>query len=150
MQFKVFSVPVVGGEAVNEELNAFLRGNRILQVEQQLTNSSEGTYWTFCIKYIAGEGRSSGGKKKDRKDYKQILSEEAFSRFSKYRVIRKQIAEEDNIPAFTVFTDEEMAGLAELKELTVAGMKKIKGIGDKKIERYAERFKKALDHEKSK
>ncbi len=149
MQFKVYSIPVVDGDAINEELNAFLRGNKILQVEQELISSSEGTYWTFCVKYIAGAGRLTGGKRKDRKDYKQILSEEAFSRFSKYRAIRKQIAEEDNIPAFTVFTDEEMAGLAELEELTAANMKKIKGIGDKKVEKYAERFKKALENEKS-
>lgn len=149
MQFKVISIPVVGGEAVNEALNAFLRGNRILQVEQQLVSSSEGTYWTFCIKYIAGEGISSGGKKKERKDYKQILPEAAFSRFSKYRVIRKQLAEADGIPAFAVFTDEEMAGLAKLEELTVAGMKTLKGIGYKKVEKYAERFIKVLKDEES-
>jgi len=57
MQIKVFSVPVVSGEAVNDELNAFLRGNKILQVEQQLVASAEGTYWSFCIRYI---GKSSG------------------------------------------------------------------------------------------
>ncbi|MEN0004008.1 MAG: hypothetical protein AAF798_07690 [Bacteroidota bacterium] len=41
MQFKIFSVPIVEGEAINEALNAFLRGNKILQVEQELISSND-------------------------------------------------------------------------------------------------------------
>jgi superfamily II DNA helicase RecQ len=144
MQIKVFSVPVVGGEAVNDELNAFLRGNKILQVEQQLVASAEGTYWSFCIRYIGKSSGSDKTEKRVRKDYKKELSPKAFERFSILRKIRKQVAEEDGVPAFAVFTDEELAGLALLEEITPTNMKTVRGIGDKKVEKYAERFQKAL------
>ena len=68
MQIKVSSVPVVGGEAENDELNAFLRGNKILQVEQQLVSGAEGTYWSFCIRYIEANVYEAFPDSKERPD----------------------------------------------------------------------------------
>jgi len=39
-----------------------------------------------------------------------------------------------------VFTDEELAELAKLEEITVKSMLGIKGIGEKKAERFAHYF----------
>jgi len=144
MEIKIFSVPVVGGEAINEELNAFLRGNKVLQVEQQLVTGAEGAYWSFCIRYIEKGSGSGKSQKRPRKDYKNELPPEVFERFSVLRKIRKQIAEEDSVPAFAVFSDEELAGLSQLADFSPTSMKSVKGIGDKKVEKYAERFQKAL------
>ena len=148
MQIKIISVPVIGGEALNEELNAFLRGRKILEVEQQLVERNGGACWTFCIRYVDKKASpESAGKQ--RKDYKKALSKEAFDRFARYRAIRKEMAEKDGVPAFAVFTDKELSGLAELEELTPVSMKTVKGIGDKKVEKYAERFIKAMKDEES-
>lgn len=148
MQIKIISVPAIGGEAMNEELNAFLRGHKILQVEQQLADKAGGACWTFCIRYVEKRAWQSD-RPKERKDYKKALSEEAFGRFARYRAIRKEVAEKDGVPAFAVFTDKELAGLAELEELTPESMKMVRGIGEKKVEKYAERFIKAINDEKS-
>lgn len=148
MQIKVISLPVVGGEAINDELNRFLRGHKILQVEQQFVSGQEGLYWTFCIRYIDGQGWSDKDKK-ERTDYKATLSEDDFARFSKLRTIRKGIAEEEGIPAFAIFTDEELAGIAQIKQLTLTTIKSIKGIGDKKCEKYGQRFLDGMKDEKS-
>ena len=40
----------------------------------------------------------------------------------------------------TPFTDEELAGLAKLDTITQKGMLLVKGIGDKKVERFAKHF----------
>jgi hypothetical protein len=34
MQIKIFTIPLTGGEALEADLNAFLRGHKILQVER--------------------------------------------------------------------------------------------------------------------
>lgn len=149
MQIRIFSVPVVGGEAVNEELNAFLRGRRILQVEQQLVNGPDGSYWSFCVRYLEGPGKAPDSRRRRGKDYKHELSPEAFQRFSRLRAIRKAIAQEDGVPAFAVFTNEELAGLAQLTELTPSKMKSVKGIGEKKVEKFAARFIKVWQDEES-
>ncbi|MDX2248818.1 MAG: HRDC domain-containing protein [Bacteroidia bacterium] len=138
MQIKIFTIPVTGGEAVNEDLNKFLRSHKILQTESHIVNSEQGAYWCFCIRYMDSSADVFG--KKDKVDYRAILDEPTFARFSKLREIRKEIATEETIPAFAVFSDEELSEMAKIEKLTVAAMKKIKGIGVKKIEKYASKF----------
>ncbi|MEQ8706058.1 MAG: HRDC domain-containing protein [Phaeodactylibacter sp.] len=150
MQIKVFSVPVVGGESANEEMNAFLRGHKILQVEQQLVSGPADTYWSFCIRYIQGGALAGKRGKRSRKDYKSELPPEVFERFSILRKIRKQIAEEDSVPAFAVFTDKQLSALSKMEELSDAAMQSVAGVGDKKVGKYAERFRKSLSDEKGK
>ena len=36
MQFKIFNIPIPESEAASEEMNRFLRGNRIVAVEKQM------------------------------------------------------------------------------------------------------------------
>lgn len=138
----------MGGEAMNEELNKFLKGHKVLQVEQQLVAGTGGGCWAFCIRYVDNQS-IVGREKKERVDYRAVLSVEDFARFSKLRSIRKAIAEAEGIPAFAIFTDEELAGLAQLAELTPQSIQSVKGIGEKKSEKYAERFIKAMIDEKS-
>lgn len=60
--------------------------------------------------------------------------------FSKLREIRKQIAAEEAIPAYAVCTDQELAAMARLKNLTPEGMLTVKGFGEKKLEKYGLRI----------
>jgi superfamily II DNA helicase RecQ len=56
--------------------------------------------------------------------------------FSRLREIRKALATDDGVPAYAIFTDEELAGISRLPELTESGMKTVPGIGEKKVARY--------------
>lgn len=73
-------------------------------------------------------------------DYKGVLSPEEFARFTSFRRIRKQIADSEAIPAYAVFTDAELAELSKLSELSLETMRKVPGIGKKKLEKYASAF----------
>lgn len=55
MQIKIITVPVIGGEAQNEELNGLLRSQKILHLDQQLLSTPQGAMWCFCVKYIEGQ-----------------------------------------------------------------------------------------------
>ena len=57
---------------------------------------------------------------KEKVDYKLVLSEADFSLFSRLREIRKQIAIADAVPAYAVFTDEELAGIPFLVQVCFA------------------------------
>ena len=137
MQIKIITVPAIGGEAMNEELNHLLRSKKVLQVEQQLLTTEQGVFWCFCVKYV---DENSPFNKKPKVDYKEVLDEASFKRFSELREIRRITAKEEDIPAYSVFSDEELAEMAKVENLTIAAMKKIKGIGDKKAEKYGPIF----------
>ena len=131
-------------------MNRFLRGNKILEVENQLVSNESGAYWCFCVKYIEKTSRPASYEKAKKVDYKQVLDEATFKKFSRLREIRKKVAADEGVPAYAVFTDEELAGLAKLDTITNKTMLSVKGIGDKKVERFAKHFiDKDLNYEKT-
>ena len=139
MQIKIFNIPIPDGEKATEEMNAFLRGRKILKTEAQVVTNTEGSFWTFCVRYM-DEGKTTPVFRREKKDYREILDKDSYQRYSKMKDIRKKLSQKEGIPAYAVFTNEELAKLAKLENLTLAGMKKIKGIGEKKVEKYGGHF----------
>jgi len=106
MQIKIFNIPIPFGEAFNEDLNVFLRSQKIISVEEHLVQEGPGAYWSFVVKYMDGAATYDRGKPKV--DYKKILDESTFTRFAVLRDIRKRVAKDDAVPAYVVFSDEEL------------------------------------------
>jgi len=141
MQFKVFTIPVGDSGSAIQEMNAFLRGHSVIEVDNELVSNERGAYWCFCIRYLERQDASDATSgKPGRTDYKKILDEATFQRFSKLREIRKGLATEASLAAFLIFTDAELAELAALDEITEKAMLGIKGIGETKVARYGKHF----------
>ncbi|GHU77039.1 hypothetical protein FACS189414_3790 [Bacteroidia bacterium] len=134
MQFKLFTVPTSDDGSYLDEVNKFLRSHKVLEVEQQLVNVKNGSQWHFCIKYIENAQVETKPLNASKVDYKEVLDEKTFAIFSLLRETRKKIAGEDSLPVYAVFTNEELAGIATLNEITTESIKKVNGIGDKKAE----------------
>jgi superfamily II DNA helicase RecQ len=64
------------------------------------------------------------------------LDENEFAIFAKLRECRKEIAAKEAVPAYAIFTDEELAGITRLPAIEVGKLISVKGIGDKKVEKY--------------
>lgn len=139
MQYKIYTIPIFEGKSQEDEMNQFLRGHKIVTVEKQYSESNAS--WCFCITFIENSMSSiTPQPKKDKIDYRKVLDEATFVRFAKLREARKQIAADEAIPAYSVFTNEELAEIAALEEYTVGCIKKINGIGEKRAEKYEERL----------
>jgi superfamily II DNA helicase RecQ len=137
MQIRIFTVPILNTSEEEEALNRFLKGNKILEVEQSLVEKGKEAYWCFCVRYLARHTTEDKESKK-RIDYRAVLDEVTFQRFSKLREIRKTIATADGVPVYMVFTNDELASIAQLSEITPQTIKQIKGIGAKKVEKYGQ------------
>lgn len=135
IQINTFFVPLSGGEAEQGELNAFLRGHRVLQIEKAFS----GNCWAFCVEWLEG-GTSQSGWKQKRVDYREILEPEVFERFTKLRERRKAIATEDGVPPYMVMTDAQMAEAARHEPLTEGDLKRIEGFGEARLEKYGVRL----------
>jgi superfamily II DNA helicase RecQ len=127
-----------------QELNSFLAGHKVLEMEQQFYASERGAYWSFCVRYLNTPNTANALAQKTKVDYRQVLGEAEFVRFAKLREVRKSIAQREAIPAYAIFTDEELAAIAQLSEITLASIQTVKGIGEKKAEKYGEALIKAF------
>lgn len=75
MQIKLFTIPISDNGALTEEMNRFLRSNKVLEVENHLVSNEHGASWCFCVKYIGGA--SVFQKTEIKKDYKNELNEKS-------------------------------------------------------------------------
>lgn len=142
MQIELFTIPMLGGADLLGELNHFLKLHRVTDVQKTAVASGGVNYWAFCITYLpqADSDTKIPGTKKGKIDYREVLEESVFARFAELRKIRKQIADAEAIPPYAIFTDAELAEVAKLETITLKSLKTIPGVGEKKIEKYGNRF----------
>ncbi len=144
MQFKSFIIPVSNAAKSEAEMNAFLRSHKIISVSKELITNGENSFWSVLAQYI-DDTTLSNEKLKGSIDYKELLSKEDFTLFSQLRDLRKKIAEEQKVPVFVIFTNEQLADIAQSKPKNLSALCKIQGIGKGKSEKYGETFLKALN-----
>ncbi len=137
MQQQIFSIPAFDSQSTTDEMNRFIRSHKIVKIERHFVAAPEGSYWTFCIQYVDGAPQNTFSfNRKDKPDYSTVLSVEHFKIFNQLRKHRKVIADSDGVPAYAVFSDEELANITVLTEINTKNMMTIKGIGLKKVEKY--------------
>lgn len=68
------------------------------------------------------------------------LSESEELLFEKLRFLRLEIARQEKVPPYLVFSDKTLSHMCILKPSTKAEMLKVSGVGEYKYEKYGERF----------
>ena len=139
MQLKLFVLPIKNLGAAEAEMNAFLRGHRVLAVKKEFVADGENSFWSFCVEYLDGAGAGAlppGGRPKI--DYKEALKPEEFEVFSRLRDWRKTVAEKEGVPVYVVLTNEQLAQMVQKKVNSKTGLKEIEGVGDARVEKYGE------------
>ena len=143
MQVKLFFIGIADIENGNEDLNKFMRSKKVVNVESHFISHDKYCGWAYAVQYIETSPSSnftSSASSKEKIDYKNVLDEATFEKFSKMREIRKQLSETDAVTAYAVFTNEELAEISKLEELSEQNMLKIHGIGEKKVEKYGKKM----------
>ena len=67
--------------------------------------------------------------------------------FAKLRELRKEIAQAEAVPVYTIFTNEQLAQMVQSKVTTKTALEGIAGIGDARIEKYGTRILAFLQQE---
>ena len=84
-------------------------------------------------------------KSKSKKSKADILGKEQFTKneeslFEKLRVLRTEIAREEKVPPYIVFSDKTLTHMCIVKPKSKQEMLKVSGVGEFKFEKYGERF----------
>jgi superfamily II DNA helicase RecQ len=142
MPIKLFSVPALDSAAGEHEVNQFCAQHRVVSIERRLVTVHDRPLWCFCVEYVVpatAQGAATTGDHRSRIDYKVVLNEDDFRCYSRLRDLRKQIAEEEKVPVFTVFSNENLSAIAQQRPGSATALQAIAGIGEGKTKRYGER-----------
>jgi superfamily II DNA helicase RecQ len=104
-------------------------------VQREFVDHGENSFWALAVEYMPVGGGDA--KKRSRVDYKEVLSPDDFLVFAKLREWRKGVAAEEGVPVYTVFSNEQLAKIAETRVQTEADLAGIDGIGKSRLEKYA-------------
>lgn len=144
MAFHFFTVPIHDpNAAAAAELNGFLRSHKVLSIDRRWVEQGAASFWSFCVDYLeaapggATNGRGPGGR--TRVDYREVLKPEDFAVFARLRNLRKEMAQAEAVPVYTIFTNEQLAQMVQNRVTSKAAMEKVAGVGDARVEKYGPR-----------
>lgn len=139
IQLRFFTIPARNPAGAEDELNRFLGAVRVVHIHREFVAQGENSFWSIAVECLTGEpgqAGASGGKRKPRIDYKEVLSPEDFAVYARLREWRKQLAGEEAVPVYTIFTNEQLAAMVERRAVTRAELMEIDGIGEARAEKY--------------
>ncbi len=60
--------------------------------------------------------------------------------FERLRILRKQLADEQNVPAYVIFTDTTLEDMARQKPTTPDALRNVSGVGERKLQLFGKQF----------
>jgi superfamily II DNA helicase RecQ len=143
MQFRFFTIPVHDGGGAADDLNQFLNAHRILAVDRHLLADAANSTWAVCVSFDEGGTARRGALPSPRGpkvDYREVLSEPEFAVFSRLRALRKTLSDQEGVPPYAVFTNEQLARIVQDRIVTITGLRELQGVGASRAEKYGEAF----------
>ena len=85
-------------------------------------------------------GKTSSAKEAKNDGRKRELTEKETTLFDLLKELRREIAREEKVPPYIVFSDKTLVHMCLVKPQNKEKMLKVSGVGEFKFEKYGERF----------
>jgi superfamily II DNA helicase RecQ len=139
MKYRFFNIPTMIPDDAQEAVNRFCVAHRVVSVEKQFVQDAERSYWALCVCYLEPES-GPVSPRKGKIDYREVFNEPDFALFARLRNLRKTLAEQEGVPAYALFTNEQLAAMVHQRVTSKAALAAIDGVGTARIDKYGEAF----------
>jgi ATP-dependent DNA helicase RecQ len=112
-------------------------GRRALFAREPVTIREEGAV-------ARGQGGAKARGKRARADRAEALDAAGAGLFERLRTLRRELADARDVPAYVIFSDAVLREMTRIVPRTLAQMRAIGGVGDKKLAEFGERFLEAI------
>ncbi len=122
-------------------------------IEKSLLHRADGQYATISVTPAGREWLRSReslvleirvdeqSPRRERPRQRSIVaSDHDAGLFEKLRTLRRRLADEEGVPAFVVFSDATLRGLASARPTDQQAMLRVSGVGPAKLKRYSDDF----------
>ena len=142
MPYRSFLIPVRDPSWAERELNDFIKTHKVLTAERHWVDQGANSFWSVLVDYLESTEQSADAAataSKMKIDYREVLSPEDFEIFAQLRVLRKELAAEDGVALYNIFTNEQLAQIVQGRVCTTEELEQVTGIGQAKVEKYGPR-----------
>jgi superfamily II DNA helicase RecQ len=122
------------------DLNEYLAREKVVQVEKHVVVSNGAAWLVFVVETLRG-GAAIGS---DARTRRSKVVDEAVAKldtdqrvvFDRLRDYRKIASEKENIPAYSVFSNEQLLSIVRERVCTRTALESVKGLGQSRLEKY--------------
>ena len=143
MKYRFFHIPATMPEVAQEELNRFCAEQQVVSLDKNFVQDGERSYWALCVCYLDSHG-GPVSTRKGKIDYREVLSPPDFALYAKLRDLRRTISQTDKVPAYALFTNDQLADIVTNRVRSKSELAKIDGVGAARVEKYGDAFIKLL------
>lgn len=124
----------------DEHVRNFMINNNIISIREHFFQKGDVPYWSIMLVYEpmmehrAVRKEEHQGDKKD--DYRSLISKENMPLFNLLREWRNERAIKDGVPPYVLFTNRQLAEIAEQSPDSINKLAGIEGIGKMKLKKY--------------
>ena len=140
MELHFFAIPALDPQTAEDQLNRFLSSSPVAGVDRQFVADGANSFWSVCVQLAAAGPAAEKPRKRGSVDYREVLSPEVFARYARLRSLRNRLAEQQGVPPYAIFSNEQLAQIAALEPPTRTALAAIEGIGEKRLAQYADAF----------
>lgn len=131
--------------SLRQIIDALLQENMLVQTDDQYPVLRLGADYLKLKDeanrvYIKSEVRQAKEKAKSAGAKKRLLTDKGFTLFEKLRALRMEIAREENVPPYIVFSDKTLTDMCIKLPFTPEEMLAVEGVGQNKKEKYGLKF----------
>lgn len=121
------------------DLNVYLNANRVIAIQREIVTTNGQPLLVFIVEVVSpARPRDVGSNLRSaRVDYREVLGEEDFAVFSGLRDTRKQLADAEGVPVYTIFSNAQLAEMVQARCQSIEDISKLDGIGKARVEKYA-------------
>ncbi|MBQ9368497.1 MAG: HRDC domain-containing protein [Victivallales bacterium] len=138
MAFEIFCVELPNGGDSLERVNKFMATHVIVSKQQHLVSRDGIPYMMFCLEYVQNGTTATAAPNSEAKaDVWSSLDSTQREQFNRLRDLRNQLAEQEHVKPFVVFTNDQLGEMVKGRVTTLEAMKGIRDVGKARLEKFA-------------
>ncbi len=98
------------------------------------------SFWSICITWQESGDQPASKSRQGNIDYRDVLSPDDFALYAQLRSLRQQLAKQHGVPAYALFTNQQLADMVQRRVITLGALRELDGVGEARIEKYGQHF----------
>ena len=140
MKVRVFTLRIdpESGAFDDRALREFQEGRDLIDASEHVVTHGGTPVLAIVVRYTEPASPRSRRPDEERKDWRADLDDVGKVRYDELRLWRGRVAKRDGLPPFLVFSNREMAEVANRAPSTLAALQEVDGVGEAKARRWGE------------
>jgi superfamily II DNA helicase RecQ len=124
------------GEFDTEALERWQADKDVIEVREHFFVHEGAPRWAVMLSYRDGDGEQRG--RRETRDWRLEVAEVDRPLYDALRRWRRERAERDGVPVYTLLKNRELAEICRRRPATVAELREVRGIGEAKSAKLGE------------